>query len=81
MIGATMNKDLLNHWIQNDLAVANMGDGAWGWKEKAHLQYHELTLELLSGILYGNFPPKYMIKTLNEEGFDKFGYIKKGEKK
>lgn len=69
-----MNKKLLQNWVNEGLAVTDLGDGAWGWTELGKKMLPGMTRDLLSDLLYNKTIPSYMKKDITDYGFDKEGF-------
>lgn len=70
-----INKKLLQNWVDNGLAVKDLGDGAWGWTELGKTT-SKVTRMYLSNMLFGdNNIPNYLIRQLSDEGFSTDGYV------
>ena len=67
----SLNQDLLSNWIEHDLAVQDLGDGAWGWTEKGK-EIPSYVRHLLSDLLWLNqiALPKYTHSMIREAGFN-----------
>lgn len=81
-----MNKELLKHWVENGLATEDCGDGAWGWLSSGFDRTTLSVRMILLHILYGtmledptSWYVRWQIKTLEENGFTKEGFLKEKE--
>lgn len=80
-INLNKNKELLQNWIDHGYAVADAGDGEWGWTEMAKAAFYNepLMKVLLSGILYSE--PHWVAHAkkceaiMNKYGFSIDGFV------
>lgn len=81
--GRTPEQDsLLKNWIENQVAVADIGDGEWGWHPKFAISTENNYLRfLLSELMYPNRNgmgaykmARFEEKMLRDNGFDLKGY-------
>jgi len=69
------DKALLDNWVENKLAVADAGDGAWGWSKKG-LAIDPIVRMYLSQLLYKKIELElYQVDTLDKAGFNNEGYF------
>lgn len=61
---------MLDSWVKNKLAVRNLGDGQWGWTEKAKKAIPDHVLGLLGDLKSGHPVPSYMQPVLRRWWFD-----------
>jgi hypothetical protein len=70
-----MNKALLQNWVQHGLALADLGDGAWGWTEAGKAKASPMIRYLLSQLLEGSKIPNFLFPDLQKSGFDENGFV------
>lgn len=70
------NEELLQDWINEGYAIADIGDGAWGWTDIGKKYTSPLVRRYLSWLLYGDGNvTNYGIDQLYAEGFNAEGFI------
>jgi len=60
---------LLQHWVDEGLAVADAGDGAW-WTKLGLTSISNINRMCLSGLLYGKSVPHHALNELEKDGFN-----------
>jgi len=73
--GSSMNEKLLAHWIKLGYAVADIGDGGWGWTPLGKKVIPPLQRIILSNILFGQNQSKHDAHYLEKFDIDKDGYF------
>ena len=69
------NKLLLQHWVDEGLAVADAGDGAWWWTKLGLTSISNINRMRLSGLLYGKSVPHHALNELDKGGFISEGFL------
>ena len=65
---------LLQHWVDEGLAVADAGDGAW-WTKLGLTSISNINRMYLSGLLYGKSVPHHALNELDKGGFISEGFL------